>query len=482
MIQVKIGNVTRLVKDLSEISSELTAAYVRGEKPEISQVQDVSGVEKPEEGKVYSIFGAPKPKGYSEDWGKVKVTDDDAKKRIEAQHAALRASGLTVNEKAQVAENGTRMMKLGYDNQAARKAEHDQKMSLQEVAHEIDRLVRSENRRDVEMSARDFAQALDVNGKITVNGKALTEQAIRGLAGRLESPMLGYVLGMRSRMTGNVGKPSFQADKAMLAEILKHECRHNPDAKLKLRTRNGGVDDVFAIVSPQYAPADATMVIPELMRALPSDARGSFSYDPKSTQWEIRANVWTPTPVEEQAIGEAFEGYASFRARDNGTSRIWGGGGAIMLACWNAGTYSAEQQEEASRIHRGRPVWQFEKMVAKATASIHVLCKAWGTAREAVIPMTAEEKAQGDKFLSDLFVGLLSQKPLAAVLPGRKADHASGLVAAYHAERRNRDELVRADFAQAWTRYIQTQTADVRRDAESAIGSWVVSQAHQVAA
>ena len=414
--------------------------------------------------------------GFSAGWdnpGKGDVLDVSAKARIEAQHAALISAGVEVKSESQVAATGTRMMRLGYENQAARKAEHDAKLPIEQVAAEITARIASEHREDIEMSAAELSRSITVNGKIHVGGRALTEQAIRGLAARLESPMLGYLLGLRERMIAEPKHPMVQADKERIAEVLRHECARNPSVKLQLRTRNGGSDDVYACVSPSYVEADATTILPEILGALDPSTRATFAYDPASTQWEIRASVWTPTPVEEQAIGEAFEGYVSLRSRDNGTSKFRGDGGVTLIACYNAGTYNAGGAA-VSRVHRGRVSRDVDAMIATATKSIGALCNAWGMARAAEIPMTPEERAEGDKFLSALWLDMLKSKPLEGVLVGRKADHVSGLVSAYHAERRDHDKLVRADMAQSWTRYIQNQPADVRRDAEAAIGSWLV--------
>jgi hypothetical protein len=65
---------------------------------------------------------------------------------------------------------------------------------------------------------------------------------------------------------------------------------------------------------------------------------------------------------------------------------------------------------------------------------------------------------------------------LVGVLPGRTESHVKALAMAFGEERRDRSQLVRADFAQGFTRYIQDQSAPVRRDAESAIARWVVNR------
>ena len=494
MWQVIIAGKSHIVENPFELGAELGAAYARGEVPTITKIEDISEVEKPENGRIYQLFGS------SPKFGNVRMPPEvspvvqaaylgapkephmpeSVKARIDRQHAAIQASGIDVakaaTKAAQVAPNGTAMWESGYAEQDKRKKDHDQKLPFAQMAEMADAEIKAENRLDVEMSAADFARGLSVNGSILVNGKKLTEQAIRGLANRLESPMLSYVLGLHDRMIDNSKRgntAAMQADKAKIAEIIAHECRHNPDAKLKLRTRNGGIDDCFAVLSPSYSEYDAPRAIARLARAVPKDAKGSWVYDAKSTQWEVRAPLWTPTPVQEQAIGEAFEVYASFRGRDNGTSSLFGGGGFTLIRCYNATTYTAAS--ELSRVHRGKMDADVERMIVLCKKAFDTAVTAWGVARETEIPLTAEERKAGDKFLAGLFTEMLSEKPLASVLPGRKADHASALTMHFHAERRNRETLVRADLAQAWTRYIQGQPSDVRRDAESAIGAWLVA-------
>ena len=82
-----------------------------------------------------------------------------------------------------------------------------------------------------------------------------------------------------------------------------------------------------------------------------------MTYDPRTTAWTIRLDVWTPTPVADQAVGEPFQGSRRSGSRDNGTGSMTGGGGIVILACLNAGTYVADggvRQSQASRIDPGR--------------------------------------------------------------------------------------------------------------------------------
>ena len=165
----------------------------------------------------------------------------------------------------------------------------------------------------------------------------------------------------------------------------------------------------------------------------------------------------------------------SFKSKDNGNGRLSGGGGVMMLACLNAGTYSADASN-VSRTHRKHILFDVESMLRGSLKAIHVLCEAWGTARteSLAIPTGVPINEAIPGFWRYCLTARSSE--LAGVLPGRTETHIAGLTAAYKHERRNTTDVVKADLAQGWTKYIQGSPSDVRRDAESAIGSWLVSE------
>ena len=182
-----------------------------------------------------------------------------------------------------------------------------------------------------------------------------------------------------------------------------------------------------------------------------------------------------------QAVGEPFSGYGSFGSRDDGGGSFTGGGGVLLLACLNASTYNAGSKIDKRR-HSGGILSDIGAMIDHARLAIDVLCKAWGTNRSAEIalpvpaapaprPMTIEQAIPG--FWRSLLTA--QQGELARLIPGKTETHVKALSDAYHAERRDPSKLVRADLAQGWTRYIQGQDGEVRRNAEAAIGSWLVS-------
>ena len=351
---------------------------------------------------------------------------------------------------------------------------------------------------------RRLLRNLECNGKIKVFDRKVSIQAVRGIAARCESPMLGYVLGLYERIVTDVhaaqaletttegpdGKPlpvatmnanrtaalglreKAHSDRAKIGEVLVHELKRAGDTRMTLRMRDGASSDVYAALGPSYGRADAPDVLPRVRESLPADARATWAYDPTSTTWELRTSIWTPTKVEEQAIGEAFEGWVSYRSRDNGTGRLHGGGGITLIRCYNASVYEAEGARVA-RVHRGRILDDVGAMTTGAMHAINALCKAWGVSREQAVEIPSGVKIEDA--IPGFWRSLLSDtRQLAGVLPGRKADHVEALASAYFAERRDPDKVVRADFGQAWTRVIQSASADVRRDAEAAIGGWLV--------
>jgi hypothetical protein len=429
------------------------------------------------------------------------IVDAAAMARIEGQHAALAAAGIAVDAGQQLFATGTRMAVEGYATQTRRAQEHVTGTPIADVLHALSTRVQEERREDVEVSSSEFADTIEINGAAKAFGFKLTEQALRGLCARLESPSIRYLLGLRDRIAGNLTqraiigrdlaspetgvdpgvarsqmawlRASIEHDKAHLAETLRRECRANPDVKLKLRARRG-VGDIFAIVSPSYTPADAPEVVAEIAEHLPGDAIGTWAYDPESTAWEIRADIWTPTPVAEQAVGEAFRGYASFFGRDNGTGRFGGGGGIELLRCLNASTYTVDTAS-ASRVHRANVLTDLDALVQASMRGIEALAAAWGTARDVEVALPA--KVTIEDAIPGFWRYLLrdQRSELQGVIPGRSEKHVEGLTAAYFDERREPSRIVRADFAQGWTRYIQDQPAATRRVAEQAIGNWVVS-------
>lgn len=423
------------------------------------------------------------------------VMDDEARERIEAQHAALNAAGVTVDASSQLYATGTRMAAVGYDTQRERAREHAGKVSAKEAADALCDIIAAERRHEVEVSAADIASRLTINGVLAFDGYKLREQAIRGLLARCESPALGYVLGLRDRMiaakatiatTGEDAASDeekallakrIESDRAELLDTMRYELGMAAGTAIKLRVRDG-LGDIFAAVSPSYGVADAPSVLPDLLAALPRDAKATFSYDPTSTAWEMRANVFTATPVDEQAVGEPFEGYASVTGRDNGTRGLDGGGGVMLIRCLNASVYVADGTH-VRRIHRKNVLVNLHTLIQASTAAVSVLCQAWGKAREATLPAALDDAGKLvpiELAIPGFFRSMLTARrgELVGVLPGRTEKHVKALALAFTSERREPNAApTRADLAQGFTRYIQAQPTTVRRDAERAIGSWL---------
>ena len=418
------------------------------------------------------------------------VVDDRARERIQGMTAAINASGVVkLDEARQLYGTGTRMAAVGYSNQQKREDEWRKLSPIREVANRFITQVEQEKRRDLVIRADEVAAKLAINGKLTFDGYALRDHAVRGLLARLGSPATRYVVGLKERIADPAGDakvpPPQQtldawkaADKAALLDCLIRECKRYGGRKVKFRVRDG-LRDIFATTSPDYAAADAPATLGRILPELPDNARGAYSYDPTTTTWQLRASVFTPTPVQEQAVGEPFEGYAAFTSADGG-QRMWtGGGGLLILACLNAGIYEAESKS-VRRMHRGKILVDVRAMARDAVRAITVLVDAWGQARTEAIAAKddAGKLIPLEVAIPGFYRHVLNARrgELVGVLPGRSEKHVSGLAATYLTERRDRSQITRADLANGWTRYVQNQPGHVQRDAERAIGAWMVNK------
>jgi hypothetical protein len=124
-------------------------------------------------------------------------------------------------------------------------------------------------------------------------------------------------------------------------------------------------------------------------------------------------------------------------------------------------------------------LYDVQAMLRGGLAAIDALCKAWGVNRAETIalPVRDEKTVTLEEAIPGFWSYCLKnpRSELQGVLPGRAASHVDGLTKTYYAERREPARLVRADLAQGWTRYVQNQPSDIRREAEQAIGAWLVS-------
>jgi hypothetical protein len=445
---------------------------------------------------VYSDFGSGN-----------QVMDTEARARLDATYDNLEANGIKGIARETTAmgyKPGTRMAEIGYNSQAQRKLDHEGKMPVTQAIEELNSVINAEQRREIEVTTKELINSISDTGSLTALKFRLTEHAIKGLFTRLNAndqgskdyPLkasgLSRILELRERIAAataldeknrqNRLAPAIArydevakmiaADRAELSHCLRHELSRFPDVRLKLRVReNPALNDIFAILSPSYTVADAPLITPEFLKAgVPDDARGNWSYDPYTTGWSIDIATWTPTDTLSQVIGEPVSGMVSFSGKDNGTGRLNGDGGILIIQCLNASLYSAGEVE-VSRVHRGAVLFDAAKMLRAALASINTLSEAWGNNRKIVVEppstLTLEQAMPG------FWRSLLNKGELVSVLPGRKENHVVGLTRAYFDQRRDDEQLIRSDFAQGWTKYIQNQPTEVRREAEQAIGAWL---------
>jgi len=407
------------------------------------------------------------------------IVDRDAEQRIKDMHAAIEANGgPKIDESKQFFATGTRMATEGYAVQTAREKAHNKNMLLGDAIEQLINTVDREFRADHKMSAKDIADNLDADfddGQLYVKDHTLNEHALRGIVARLDSPALGYILGLQDRIKLTPAKDrnqsNYRKDIERLVETLRHECLRFADTEFKLRMREFPEPNIYAALSPGFGVADAPMVMEQILQEMPKDAKGSWSYDPDTTRWELRASIWTPVPVAKQAVGEPFEGFVDLHSFDNGTGSFVGGGGINIIRCLNASINTAG--EAMRRIHRGSKIlYDIKTMLAKALKAIDALCVAWGKARNNEVEMPTGVPIE--QAIPGFWRSLLKEGELQGVLTGRKEHHVTGLTQAYFNERRDPDRVVLADFGQGWTKYIQSQPSEIRHKAEEAIGSWMI--------
>jgi hypothetical protein len=410
----------------------------------------------------------------------------EAKTRIEAQHAAMAQGGLAPDTTQQFYATGTALADSGVKAQRSRRAEYLDQLPVEDIAAELSQRVADEHRKEVIVKARDLASGLAINGKLTFDGLRLHEQAIKGMLTRVESCATSYVFGLRDRIaealkSDTPNADAINAEKTELLETLRYELHRQGDVEIMLRTRDG-LKDVFAAMSPGYAVADAPSTLPHILAQLPSNARGTYSYDPITTATQFRASVWTPTPAEEQAVGEAFEAYVAYSTRDNGTGSWNGGGGVLLVRCLNATTYIAHDGTTRRR-HVGRIVLDIPAIAARATHAINVLCQAWGKARETRLDSTITSDSGRLIPIEEVIPGYYRsmftarESALVGVIPGRREDHIKALTPLYFSERRDPEAVTKADLANGVTRYIQQFPLPVQHATEQAVASYLVSKA-----
>lgn len=359
-----------------------------------------------------------------------------------------------------------------------RRERHAHAQPLVTAAAELIDTVKAERRRDIPVTAGELARQLTCNGLLRVGGYQLREHALRGLMSRLGSPALGYLLGMRDRMASN-GDPGHR-DREHLLATVQHELKQADSTPLVLRTRDEH-RDVYAVVSPGYGVADAPDVIPALLADLPDDARGTTAYDPSTTAWEIRMSLYTPKPSETVAIGEPFEGFASWASRDAGNGRLRRNGGIVVVSCLNAACMPIDLNVQGF-VHRRGIRDRVSAAIPEAMRAMHRVAQVWGLARTDRIPhptTPAGDLIPLEHVIPGFFRAMLTARrgEYAHIMAGRTEEHVRALSVTYEHERRNHVEHTRGDLAQAWTRYAQDHDLATQGRLEQATGQWLLSGA-----
>lgn len=387
--------------------------------------------------------------------------------RVHRQLDALSAGGYKFDESKLFYKAGTALAEIGYDAQRAAEIEHGETLPALAAVNALVDTIEAERRRDVDVNGADIARAATVSpAGLAIDGQTVRDHALRGLLTRADSSATSYLTALLSRQE--------PGDLALALSAFRQEMttEHANETIYRLRTR-AGLGDIFAAVSPGYTVADAPTLARSVLDELPDDARATWSYDPTSTAWELRAAIYTPTPTDQQAVGEPFRAFLSARSYDGGNGSIDLAALIEILRCLNASRATLDG-DRVRRRHRGNVSLDLPIMLAKAARSLHVLSEAWGLARRSTFELSGLTLADA---IPGIFRDVLVQRKgeLVGVFPGRRETHVQALAAIYPNERRDAEQITRADVAQTFTRYQQSFPAEIRRNAESAAGAWLIS-------
>lgn len=214
--------------------------------------------------------------------------------------------------------------------------------------------IASEERRDLVVSVTDLGVLDTPRLGISVGQDRylLRSHAVRGLLQSIGGgSAAGYIYSLRDRIQDQPLEILRGPDRSLIRTILRRELERaasvDEPVKVRLRIRRslapGLHPEVFAAMTPTYAPCDAPAIIRQL-----SDLEGSsaYSYDYASTGWTLAVQLQAL-----QGMGEESTGYIAVWSRDNGTSALRTSAGLRMLRCTNQ--LAAMSGSATKRIHKG---------------------------------------------------------------------------------------------------------------------------------
>lgn len=349
------------------------------------------------------------------------------KTRSQRDVDALRAKGFAMAEP--IYDRGTMVVRLGVDNARKARAEYDAMPLVSENCDKLAAKIRSENRRMVEVLARDIRMERD--GKVVLGASgahAVTENGFASMVARLGYNGAQYLTACPTALRAhnvNEQRRIIQAAENMAqqdaidAGWLEQKIRIPEPKRLAARVRDGrGGRQVFAFVSPQYPAFDGDLVAEAFKQAMPSDARGTVRYDADTTGTRLEALFHSTVAPEHFVAGEVFRTGIRVRANDSGDGSIVVRAVAFQNLCLNLIVIDRACREIARIRHVGsieKLANEFAKAMAKAKAAIGPFMKQWGYAcDEDIVGMLRAGGAKlpdsNEQIMRGIFAGLLKNR------------------------------------------------------------------------
>jgi hypothetical protein len=264
-----------------------------------------------------------------------------AQERIERHERLLADRGIALPPP--VYAPGTKVVPLGTDNfRTSRQSWEDMPETVQGLQG-VYEAVRAENREDHVVRVRDLRMSEDGTLDFGEGPVRLEDQGLRALVSR------------NAEVLPRAGELLARVDPELRANILNRQLGQvGRDKELKLRLRDGRDGrQVFAVVSPRYAPFDADRIATTLASALHgSGMRGQVLYDARTTTLRADGLLHADQPVD-LAAGDVFKLGVQFRSNDAAGGSIVGKAIAWRNLCLNLIIIGTGEAELLRRRHIG---------------------------------------------------------------------------------------------------------------------------------
>lgn len=375
------------------------------------------------------------------------------KARSQRDVDALRAKGFAMAEP--IYDRGTMVVQVGIDNARTARAEYDALPLVSKVCDDVAAKIRGENRRMVEVLARDVS--MDRDGRVllgSAGAHAITENGFASMVARLGYNGAQYLTScpthLRAHNVNDWRRIITANEEQAIAESIDHRWDNDKakvvePKKLAARVRDGrGSRQAFAFVSPQYPAFDGDLVAEAFKQAMPADARGSARYDADTTGTRLEALFHSTVAPEHFVAGEVFRTGIRVRANDSGDGSIVVRAIAFQNLCLNLIVIDRKCKEIARIRHVGsieKLAIEFAKAMAKAKAALGPFLHQWGYAcNEDIVGMLRAENVKlpdsDEAVMRGIFAGLLKNKAIRFPrTPGKgKAAVVDSLIAAWRAD------------------------------------------------